>query len=130
MFLVSSSCYVCILVFFFKQKTAYELRISDWSSDVCSSDLDARAGDGEIAGDVLEARHAAQLGLDDAGPFVQLVEVDVLQGVLVRRLRQPRPDPDRRRVLHEGAYPGHDRELLAQLLNDLFDIHEIGRAPV
>src|SRR3546814_151746 len=27
------------MVFFFKQKTAYELRISDWSSDVCSSDL-------------------------------------------------------------------------------------------
>src|SRR3546814_5628335 len=29
---------VCF-VFFFKQKTAYEMRISDWSSDVCSSDL-------------------------------------------------------------------------------------------
>src|SRR3546814_9624883 len=29
----------CIFVFFFKQKTAYEMRISDWSSDVCSSDL-------------------------------------------------------------------------------------------
>src|SRR3546814_3088893 len=29
--------------FFFKQKTAYEMRISDWSSDVCSSDLKARA---------------------------------------------------------------------------------------
>src|SRR3546814_2143695 len=28
-----------VCVFFFKQKTAYELRISDWSSDVCSSDL-------------------------------------------------------------------------------------------
>src|SRR3546814_20131826 len=28
-----------IFFFFFKQKTAYELRISDWSSDVCSSDL-------------------------------------------------------------------------------------------
>src|SRR3546814_9129131 len=27
-------------MFFFKQKTAYEMRISDWSSDVCSSDLD------------------------------------------------------------------------------------------
>src|SRR3546814_6185150 len=27
-------------IFFFKQKTAYEMRISDWSSDVCSSDLD------------------------------------------------------------------------------------------
>src|SRR3546814_2303359 len=30
---------VYIFVFFFKQKTAYEMRISDWSSDVCSSDL-------------------------------------------------------------------------------------------
>src|SRR3546814_32901 len=31
-------------VFFFKQKTAYEMRISDWSSDVCSSDLSAGPG--------------------------------------------------------------------------------------
>src|SRR3546814_3548139 len=30
---------VHVVVFFFKQKTAYEMRISDWSSDVCSSDL-------------------------------------------------------------------------------------------
>src|SRR3546814_7948795 len=30
---------VWIYFFFFKQKTAYEMRISDWSSDVCSSDL-------------------------------------------------------------------------------------------
>src|SRR3546814_8120920 len=29
----------CVMVFFFKQKTADEMRISDWSSDVCSSDL-------------------------------------------------------------------------------------------
>src|SRR3546814_3220146 len=33
-----------MLVFFFKQKTAYEMRISDWSSDVCSSDLDRQHG--------------------------------------------------------------------------------------
>src|SRR3546814_8056997 len=32
--------------FFFKQKTAYEMRISDWSSDVCSSDLKASRADG------------------------------------------------------------------------------------
>src|SRR3546814_7188272 len=32
-------CIVMTSVCFFKQKTAYELRISDWSSDVCSSDL-------------------------------------------------------------------------------------------
>src|SRR3546814_8194770 len=32
--------FVCVyFFFFFKQKTAYEMRISDWSSDVCSSDL-------------------------------------------------------------------------------------------
>src|SRR3546814_5409008 len=30
---------MCVRCFFFKQKTAYEMRISDWSSDVCSSDL-------------------------------------------------------------------------------------------
>src|SRR3546814_9938089 len=34
---LSGYCLCC--VFFFKQKTAYEMRISDWSSDVCSSDL-------------------------------------------------------------------------------------------
>src|SRR3546814_19522369 len=36
------SCALCsgdVFFFFFKQKTAYEMRISDWSSDVCSSDL-------------------------------------------------------------------------------------------
>src|SRR3546814_18866071 len=34
---------LCVSMFFFcKQKTAYEMRISDWSSDVCSSDLDDR----------------------------------------------------------------------------------------
>src|SRR3546814_7460894 len=33
--------YIIIVFFFFKQKTAYEMRISDWSSDVCSSDLNS-----------------------------------------------------------------------------------------
>src|SRR3546814_11366655 len=32
-------CLFVFIFFFFKQKTAYEMRISDWSSDVCSSDL-------------------------------------------------------------------------------------------
>src|SRR3546814_9078518 len=34
-------CLFFVYFFFFKQKTAYEMRISDWSSDVCSSDLDS-----------------------------------------------------------------------------------------
>src|SRR3546814_2077314 len=36
---MSSRVFYVFFVFFFKQKTAYEMRISDWSSDVCSSDL-------------------------------------------------------------------------------------------
>src|SRR3546814_993309 len=43
---------ICISVLFFTQKTAYEMRISDWSSDVCSSDLDHR----------LPPRHPADAG--------------------------------------------------------------------
>src|SRR3546814_10992113 len=53
-----------LVFFFFKQRTAYEMRISDWSSDVCSSDLLAVA---------LGARHAevaAHLGLDVAALLV------------------------------------------------------------
>src|SRR3546814_2710514 len=38
-----------LCVFFFKQKTAYEMRISDWSSDVCSSDLNRDLGLAEMA---------------------------------------------------------------------------------
>src|SRR3546814_14718165 len=43
--------YVLLCFFFFKQKTAYEMRISDWSSDVCSSDLIwAAQGDIDMGG--------------------------------------------------------------------------------
>src|SRR3546814_12217839 len=49
----------CSLFFFFKQKTAYEMRISDWSSDVCSSDLHGRLGGAEPAADgLVHPRHA------------------------------------------------------------------------
>src|SRR3546814_6799306 len=44
MYLVSVFCF-----FFFKQKTAYEMRISDWSSDVCSSDLGDALGAADFA---------------------------------------------------------------------------------
>src|SRR3546814_9665099 len=41
-----------LFFFFFKQKTAYEMRISDWSSDVCSSDL-LSDGEGLVGGQVV-----------------------------------------------------------------------------
>src|SRR3546814_9186125 len=54
------SC-VCV-VFFFKQKTAYEMRISDWSSDVCSSDLrDYRAVGGRIGIGDLDPEESPQV---------------------------------------------------------------------
>src|SRR3546814_9071113 len=62
-----SPCNVCF--FFFKQKTAYEMRISDWSSDVCSSDLRL---DPRLAGD------GGQIGPDIAvGDSRQLIQIDI-----------------------------------------------------
>src|SRR3546814_17796480 len=50
--------------FFFKQKTAYEMRISDWSSDVCSSDLADRASVAqELGGDPARAMAAPKHSL-------------------------------------------------------------------
>src|SRR3546814_3713623 len=51
-------CFLCF-IFFFKQKTAYELRISDWSSDVCSSDL--------LRQKAVEQRHSRHRGGGDHG---------------------------------------------------------------
>src|SRR3546814_9723579 len=58
-----------VLFFFFKQKTAYEVRISDWSSDVCSSDLTAilgilRMDFKQIFAMPQDVRRAARLGTD------------------------------------------------------------------
>src|SRR3546814_19272622 len=47
--------------FFFKQKTAYEMRISDWSSDVCSSDLAIEAGAATVTLRT-RAEHAVRIG--------------------------------------------------------------------
>src|SRR3546814_4372244 len=53
-----------IFVFFFKQKTAYEMRISDWSSDVCSSDLEGRIivnGQPAVAGQQIDASDSVRI---------------------------------------------------------------------
>src|SRR3546814_7438241 len=54
---------VILLFFFFKQKTAYEMRISDWSSDVCSADQPPALGGAQrlFVGEGLEGADAALL---------------------------------------------------------------------
>src|SRR3546814_10786794 len=61
MFCLESIWFVFILIdfFFFKQKTAYEMRISDWSSDVCSSDL-LLLGHGHRGDEQAEADHGGK----------------------------------------------------------------------
>src|SRR3546814_1628008 len=54
-------------LFFFKQKTAYELRISDWSSDVCSSDLA-----GSLLSRTRVGRRPSARASDDGGLFSSL----------------------------------------------------------
>src|SRR3546814_7514656 len=61
---------LCFL-FFFKQKTAYEMRISDWSSDVCSSDLEIHRHPYitfDIEGTGLDEHATAALALGPAVP--------------------------------------------------------------
>src|SRR3546814_11394422 len=78
-------------VFFFKQKTAYEMRISDWSSDVCSSDL-LRA---RVAGDLHDdcrLRLALAEGRREVGNL--LAEVGEHDDPLLARQRVAHDAPD------------------------------------
>src|SRR3546814_21052261 len=75
-----SRCQFCF--FFFKQKTAYEMRISDWSSDVCSSDLMIGASDVEtLAIERFEAR-GMPMGEDS-------IETVIWTGRFVQAWRDP-----------------------------------------
>src|SRR3546814_8799718 len=61
-----------VLFFFFKQKTAYEMRISDWSSDVCSSDLADREVRPKFAFAGLAVDRARDRAVDQHDPLVAL----------------------------------------------------------
>src|SRR3546814_10876868 len=72
------SIHLVIFLFFFKQKTAYEMRISDWSSDVCSSDLPL--GGKRIEGKELKIGYFAQHQLEqlrpDESPLQHMMRLD------------------------------------------------------
>src|SRR3546814_6896085 len=86
------------LFFFFKQKTAYEMRISDWSSDVCSSDLHRCAGvDGMTPLDKVEGR-AIPFGLKNVDTDVIIpahwLKTTTREGMGRGAFESLRADPD------------------------------------
>src|SRR3546814_18438609 len=109
---------VFVFFFFFKQKTAYEMRISDWSSDVCSSDLaeqsDFDAGNRRLL-DMIQ-RHAVRID-------------HIVRNVLDISRRQParrdalilRDSLRRRAALYHAR---HARDLRSI---ELADVPELGR---
>src|SRR3546814_10848279 len=113
----------CRVFFFFKQKTAYEMRISDWSSDVCSSDLAAlqlsqRRRQDEDADDV-----AASLLIKLLRTLPIYVEQDILpigQHVFDRRARGAVAVTEYMRPFQECAIPRHfpERLLIDEMIVD------------
>src|SRR3546814_9132836 len=101
------------LFFFFKQKTAYEMRISDWSSDVCSSDLRLI--------DFLDAHHEAIIAI--AARADGNVEFHLRIGVIGLRLAQiPRDaaaaDHRAREAPCQRVFLAHRRDVDVALLED------------
>src|SRR3546814_5032346 len=97
-------------VFFFKQKTAYEMRISDWSSDVCSSDLspdDIYISPSQIrrfnlhTGDSIEGEVRTP---KDGERYFALVKVDKVNGI--------QPEAIKHRIMFENLTPLHPNEVM------------------
>src|SRR3546814_2319882 len=83
---ISSLSYALVFahLFFFKQKTAYEMRISDWSSDVCSSDLDPYLGAGSELDFDLLVRNLDDLPDEAAGRHHRIALLDRRDHLAVR----------------------------------------------
>src|SRR3546814_4295672 len=109
---------IVLFFFFFKQKTAYEMRISDWSSDVCSSDLifalavrleiGGRRGDQHAVPILDQQRRRLPAGArsDAARFFEQRQKIMADKGVAAARQRIPRRRIDR----GDGAAEPEDRK--------------------
>src|SRR3546814_1241413 len=115
-----------VVFFFFKQKAAYEMRISDWSSDVCSSDLRAllplrRADFTVLCGDDPSCANAIARGADG----VISVASNVVPAGFVRLCALAASDPEPAASLDSRLAP-----LYRILACEPNPTPEIGRAPV
>src|SRR3546814_6938610 len=100
-------CVVC----FFKQRTAYEMRISDWSSDVCSSDLDLVAG---VAGPD-QVEHLLQLGGQAVGD-AHVLHRAALEHLVDEDLERLAPGAGLAGLLHDELGRASGRERVCQYL--------------
>src|SRR3546814_6220100 len=113
---------VYVSCFFFKQKTAYEMRISDWSSDVCSSDLALSEGVREIGwtGELLDEHYDEFVfrgTLDKSLPIEKVLYIPVVQEcasgteswieIPDEEQKQDQPDGAAPGVMIMPAKPGH-----------------------
>src|SRR3546814_15187942 len=100
-----------VCVFFFKQKTAYEMRISDWSSDVCSSDLPRRHPVTDIR--PVEPREHQPFGRNAE------LEQNILARVLVGGCRQREPRHRRKSVEQRPEQAGVGAKILPPFGNTM-----------
>src|SRR3546814_1430053 len=141
--------YVCI-VFVFKQKTAYEMRISDWSSDVCSSDLVASqlqaevrrlGGNPEDDSSLMAAAHHTFMNLKQAftgnedKAIIEEVErgEDYIKAKFEAALTDRELMPSSEAVIREAytsVRAGHDRASALKHSMLIPKQHQIGRAHV
>src|SRR3546814_6810864 len=122
---------------FFKQKTAYEMRISDWSSDVCSSDLHVCTRlplEECAAGEAAPVQHHAT-GLVLDGGFAEVAEQAAITGDGIEhigercaRLRDVAEHAERRRLDIRGQMQAHQRIGVAPRERRPPAFQKIGRA--
>src|SRR3546814_550003 len=87
--------------FFFKQKTAYEMRISDWSSDVCSSDLSTR--------DLVSSRDSGDRTWQDSSRFMSIFAGGLSSGRGRKSFK-----PQQRGPYEGSTQPGRHRPKVAR----------------
>src|SRR3546814_8893318 len=116
------------MFFFFKQKTAYEMRISDWSSDVCSSDLVALP---LARADMVERERGQRFGEPRQLMVMRCEEATAFVHLMHRLDHRP---GERKPVIGRGAAPDlvqYDEALRGRLREDrrgLDHLDQIGRA--
>src|SRR3546814_3939539 len=102
-------CFWLLFVFFFKQTTAYEMRISDWSSDVCSSDLEAASVGREVQ---RAARRQQRHRVADQAAVITLDVERVFHLLRVRERRRIEKDQvELRRLRQFGALRSEERRV-------------------